>query len=266
MRAVGYPRVSTNGQDYRGQSLGDQISQIEQFCESQGIQLVAHFLEVESAATVSARPSFKAALKHLYHSDVDAIIVTNLDRHSRSVLDAEIIRRSLAKRGKRIISIQEQYLTPFGQDVDPEFEDYLESALQHRMVEAEQERKRIRRRTIRGRKAKANKGGWIGFRPPYEYDVIQGELVLNWERHLTIRHIRRLRKYLGWGFPRIANYLNDRLDRFPAPSSREPIKKRQRPSQFNSGRWNRGSLHKMFCITQRDWGDNPDRLGQLRAV
>ena len=113
MKAVGYPRVSTYSQHTKGYSLEDQVSQIETFCKEKGIELVAHFMERESAATIRERPSFKAALKFLHNSpDVEAIIITNLDRFSRSVLDSEIVRKSLERKGKRLISIQEQYLTP----------------------------------------------------------------------------------------------------------------------------------------------------------
>ena len=265
MRAIGYPRVSTYAQDALGFSLDDQIRSIEEFCQDKGIELTAHFLESESASTVSGRPSFKAALRHLYNDpETHAIIVTNLDRSSRSVLDSELIRQALARRGKRLISIQEQYLTPYGQDLDPEFEDYLETAIQHRMVESEAERKRIRKRFLKGRKSKERKGGWIGFRPPYEYDVVQGELVLNQERSRVSRLIRRLRKYLKWTYQRIANYLNAR--EIPPPHrAKNPQKKRRRPATKGAGKWNMWSVRRI-CVTQRDWGKDSGRQGMLKVV
>lgn len=258
MKAFGYPRVSTMSQDSSGYSLEEQVASIEAFCKQQGIELAAHFLEVESAATLKARPSFKAALKAVYNDPtIDAIIITNLDRFSRSVLDAEVVRQALARRGKRLISIQEQYLTPTA-GVDPEYEMYLESAFQHRMVEAEAERKRIRRRSLTGKKAKQDAGGWIGFRPPFEYDVIQGDLVQNFERALILRHMRRLRNWLGWSYQKIADYLNAK--EIAPPHARQSLKKRQRPLQKGNGKWIQNSVRNLL-VTQRDWSD---RRGILR--
>lgn len=258
MKVIGYPRVSTLAQDARGYSLDDQVSAIESFCKQQGFELTAHYMEVESAATLKDRPAFKAALKHLYHSDAEAIIITNLDRFSRSVLDGEVIRQSLARRGKRLISIQEQYLTPTAY-VDPDHQLYLESAFQHRMVEAEAERKRIKRRILTGKRAKSEAGGWIGFRPPYEYDVFQGELVLNEERAAVVRLMRRLRNWLGWTFQRIADYLNEHD--VPPPHARRALKRRQRPLQRGTGRWTDCNVFGILS-KKRDWSE---RKGTLTA-
>lgn len=265
MKAIGYPRVSTYSQDALGFSLDDQIKSIEEFCQDKGIELTAHFLESESAKTIKDRPSFKAALRHLYNSpEVNAIIVTNLDRSSRSVLDSELIRQALARRGKRLISIQEQYLTPYGDNVDPEFEDYLETAIQHRMVESEAERKRIRKRFLRGRKAKEEKGGWIGFRPPYEYDVVQGELVVNHERARVVRLICRLRRILSWQYKEIAAYLNEK-DIPPPHLAKIPQKKRRRPIVRGSGEWNVWSVRRII-VTDREWGPESGKQGRVKAV
>lgn len=256
MKAIGYGRASGYGQESRGYSLEDQRAGIELFCKQNGIELVDFFIETESAATIKARPVFKTALRAVYNdSEVTALVIMNLDRHSRSVFDAEIIKRGLAKRGKRLISVQEQYLTPI-HAVDPEFKDYLEAAMQHRMVEAEQERRRIRRRCIRGKKAKEARGGWVGYRPPYEYDVVQGELVPNFERAMIRRHATRLRICFEWTYQRISDYLNgdNRLTNpdgsrgrvFPPPHERETLKKRTRPRQRGTGLWTANSVYKLL--------------------
>lgn len=265
MKAVGYPRVSTMGQDSNGYSLEDQVTCIEKFCAEKGIELVAHFMEIESAATMTNRPAWKGALKLVYNSpDIEFVVITNLDRHSRSVLDAEIVKRGLSKRGKRLLSVQEQYLTPI-YDSDPEFGDYLESAMQHRMVEAEQERKRIRRRVLRGKKAKSARGGWIGFRPPYEYDVVQGELVLNAERSAVVRLMRRLRKWTGISYRRIAAYLNAK--EIPPPHARKTLRDRQRPPLRGTGLWTDSSVFNLLKTnSDRDWGAESGRKGLVKAV
>jgi site-specific DNA recombinase len=264
MKVIGYPRVSTLAQDSRGYSLNDQVTAIESFCRKEGLTLTAHFVEVESAATLKDRPNFRAALKHLFNSDAEAIIITNLDRFSRSVLDGEVIRQALARNGKRLISIQEQYLTPTRAG-DPDHDEYLQTAFQHRMVEAEAERKRIRRRILTGKKAKSESGGWIGFRPPYEYDVIQGELVINPERAAIVRYIRRLRYWMGWTYEAIAVFLNEK--QVPPPHARRPLKKRQRESGFpqrGTGAWTMNSVYNILRRMRESGRDYSDRKGILK--
>lgn len=257
MKAIGYIRVSTLGQDATGFSVEQQQSSIRQFCEQHQIELVQCYEDKISGATIKDRGAFKQALKHLYaDNSINCFVITNLDRHTRSVLDFEIVKRGLAKRGKKLLSVQEQFLTPV-HAVDPEFADYLEAAQQHRMVEAEQERKRIRRRTLRGKKAKETKGGWIGFRVPYEYDAVQGELVLNKERFKLLRHITRLRNWLGWPCQKIADYLNgqNRYKRvYPPPHAKPTVKQRQTDLVRGTGRWDRFSVYNLVRNDrQRDW-------------
>lgn len=267
MKAAGYPRVSTGAQELSGFSLDDQVASIERFCKENNIQLVAHFMEQESAATIRNRPSFKAAMRFvLKNPDIDALVVSNLDRFSRSVLDAELIRGALAKHGKKLISVQEQYLTPV---LERHEDDYMEAALQHRMVEAEQERKRIRRRFLRGKKQKVQNGGWAGFRPPFEYDVIQGELVLNPERAKTVKLISRLRN-LGMTYIEIADYLNgaNRWKKiWQPPHAKVPQRKRNRPPKLGTGKWTRYNVRNIAIrFGKKTWGAGSGRQGILKAV
>lgn len=269
LRAVGYPRVSGETQGNSGYSLADQVKSIEAFCLANNIELVAHYTEVESAATMHKRPAFKAALRHVYSSDIDCIVFNNLDRYSRDSLGAELIRRSMKKRGKKLISVQESYLTPVqalpGAD-DDGADDYLEAAIQHRMVEAEQERKRIVKRLKKGRIEKISRGGWPGHRPPFEADVIAGELVLNPVRARIVRHIVRLRKLKHpngehvFTYKQIANYLNGENDlidpatgevgrRFERYFDR-PMKQKRIKKRIQNNLWNVEGVRRIYldCI------------------
>ena len=265
LRAIGYPRVSGESQGHSGYSLGDQVKAIEEFAERNNIELVAHYMEIESGSTIHKRPGFKAALKHCYHdAGIDCIIFSNLDRYSRDSLGAELIRRSMKARGKKLISVQESYLTPvrgYDNGGSGEEDDYLEAAIQHRMVEAEQERKRIVRRCQRGKDKKIAGGGWGGHRPPYECDVIQGELVLNPDRARIIRHIVRLRKLRNFdgshvfSLQAIADYLNGKNNlidpitgqvgrKFPRYFDRQLVRKRIKP-RLQLNLWNREGIRKI---------------------
>jgi DNA invertase Pin-like site-specific DNA recombinase len=258
--AVGYPRVSGAGQGEKGYSLEDQVKQIEAFCHNNGIELRAHFREVESAKTVAERPTFKAALRHLYESGADYLIVTNLDRFSRSVFDAEALRRSMERRGKKLIAVQQRYLTPLNDD--PDEEDELIAARQKASIEAELERKKIRRRCLSGKRQKAAIGGWTGHAPWYEVDVIRGRPVPNKERMRVVRLILRLRRVGAatpqpMSFQKIADFLNGKnnlanLDGtrgrvFLSPrEAREPIRQRRIPRRHVRSKWTMETVRRIF--------------------
>ena len=246
--ALAYIRVSTDGQA-DGQSLEQQNAEVEQYCRDNDLKLLATFPEIESAATISKRPAFKEAVRMLNASKADYIVCANLDRFSRNLLDFELIRRSLERKGKGILSTQQSFLTPINKSKDFDFR--LQAQAQREMIEAEVERWKIRERCLKGRTRKVAQGGWWGHRPPYEFDVKQGELVINPDRQRTIkgliRLITRLRK-LGWTYKRVAEYLSGhnglfnpdgtRGRRYPILSTRDVLRKR-RNGQTDTG--------------QRDW-------------
>jgi DNA invertase Pin-like site-specific DNA recombinase len=235
--AIGYVRVSTETQLTEGFSLISQIKEIERFCVENGLLLSAIYREVESAKTAKGRPVFQAAIRHLLKDQADTMVFCNWDRFARNTVDSELIRRSLTAKGKRLIATQQRYLqSHFGME-----DEELEAALAHAAVDNEKERKKIRKRLVRGMQEKIANGGWAGHRPPYEYDIIQGEPVLNFGRWLIIKKIWRLRRWCNWSCGKIARHLNERG--VPAYSARVVLKKRMVPKTTRSdGRWTDGCV------------------------
>ncbi len=262
--AIGYPRVSTDRQEQNGYSLQDQVKQIEDFCAENNIELRAHFLEVESAKTASKRPVFKAALSHMHYGEIDLLVCTNFDRFARNVVDSETIRQSLARKGKKIISTQQRYLTPLHDLVDDDEE--LTAAIQHAAIDNERERKKIAKRMRRGRDRKISEGGWGGHRPPYEFDVVRGELSLNKERAWIVRLMIRLRK-LKRSYRQIADYLNgnnklfdpmtrERGRKFEPPHMLQPHRKRMKKLLIGNGDWHPGTVWRVvgrYEVTETNW-------------
>ena len=74
---------------------------------------------------------------------------------------------------------------------------------------AEQERKNITLRTKGGRSIKAKIGGYAGGRPPFGYDVKNGELVINIHEAEIVKTIFGLRQR-GYSYLDIVNNLNGR--------------------------------------------------------
>ena len=177
---------------------------------------------------------FLAATRHLRNDESDILVFCNWDRFARSTIDNELIRKSLAKYGKRLISTQQQFLAT---GFDPEDDFELEAAIAHAAVDNEKERRRLLNRLHRGMAEKISQGGWGGHRPTYEYDVVQGELVLNRQRWQVVKKIIRLRKWAGWSFQRITDHLNE--NRIPAYSARKIINRRvlRARTQRTDGKW-----------------------------
>jgi DNA invertase Pin-like site-specific DNA recombinase len=86
-RAIGYIRVSTDEQGRSGLGLEAQRSAIEAEARRRGWQLTTVYKDVASGRSTNGRPHLEQALKDLADRKADALIVTKLDRLSRSVVD-----------------------------------------------------------------------------------------------------------------------------------------------------------------------------------
>lgn len=109
VRVVGYVRVSTDAQAASGLSLEAQTAAIERYCASQGWTLADIHSDAESASELD-RPGLTAALASLSDLDVDGLVVTKLDRLTRSVRDwATLVDEHFGDaHGERLVSIGEQ--------------------------------------------------------------------------------------------------------------------------------------------------------------
>lgn len=85
--AVGYCRVSTDGQGERGYGLEAQRSLIEAEAEARGWALEHVYVDVASGKSTRRRPQFGAMLGMLAAKQADVLIVAKLDRLSRSLVD-----------------------------------------------------------------------------------------------------------------------------------------------------------------------------------
>lgn len=86
-RAVGYVRVSTAEQGRSGLGLEAQKSAIQAEAQRKGWELIAIYEDVASGKSTNGRHQLDAALKDLADRRADALVVTKLDRLSRSVVD-----------------------------------------------------------------------------------------------------------------------------------------------------------------------------------
>lgn len=108
-KAVGYTRVSTEGQAIDGVSLDAQEAKIKAYCALNEIELVAVLADAGlSGKRADNRPELQRALAMIDSGRADALIVYKLDRLARCTIDALEIAQGLDKRGASLHSLTEK--------------------------------------------------------------------------------------------------------------------------------------------------------------
>ncbi|MER9580479.1 recombinase family protein [Mesorhizobium sp. M0276] len=144
---ISYLRVSTNGQSRSGLGLEAQRQAIARFAETEGFDIIAEFLEVETgkgADALSRRPQLAKALAAAKKAGC-SIVVAKLDRLSR---DVAFIAGLMARRVAFVVA-------ELGPNVDP-FVLHLFAAV------AERERAMISERTRAALAAAKERGVQLG--------------------------------------------------------------------------------------------------------
>ena len=145
--AIAYYRVSTQRQGRSGLGLEAQRTAVTRFAETEGINLLAEFTEVETgkgADALDRRPQLAAALATA-RKEKCPVLVAKLDRLSR---DVAFIAGLMAQRVPFIVA-------ELGADADP-FMLHLYAAL------AEKERRQISERTRTALAARKERGTKLG--------------------------------------------------------------------------------------------------------
>src|SRR4051794_11100207 len=98
-RVVGYVRVSTGEQAESGAGLEAQRQAIRMECDRRGWELVAiHEDAAASGKSLKNRPALAAAINQVESGEASTLVVSKLDRLSRSLLDfAGLIARATEK-------------------------------------------------------------------------------------------------------------------------------------------------------------------------
>jgi len=153
MKTAIYARVSTkNG----GQDPLNQLSQLREYCQKQGWEITAEYIDLCSGKT-SERPQFKAMFDAAYRREFDVVLFWSLDRFSREgVLETLQHLQKLTSYGVAFKSFAEEYLDGTGL-----FRDAVISIL---AAIAKQERVRLSERTLAGLE-RARAKGRVGGRP-----------------------------------------------------------------------------------------------------
>ena len=200
MRAIGYIRVSTDGQ------IGDdkfgieaQREMIEEYAEKNGHEIV-RWVTDEGESGAKLRPGFDNIIfGDVENPPFEAVIVAKSDRVARDINIYYYYKMKLKMKDIKLLSVSED----FGQM------GVLSTMLEaFTLCVAEQERENITKRTSAGRKIKSSRGGYSGGKAPMGYKVLNGQLVVNKEEAPTVIRAFEL-KDSGYSLRKIADTLNE---------------------------------------------------------
>lgn len=91
MKVVGYIRVSTAKQEESGLSLSAQENKIRQYCDLYDLDLVEVIVDAGESAKSLNRDGIQRAIKLLKDKTVSGLVVTKLDRLTRSIRDLNVL-------------------------------------------------------------------------------------------------------------------------------------------------------------------------------
>jgi len=105
-RVVGYVRVSSEGQATEGVSLDAQRAKLAAYCLAMDLELVALEADEGVSAKTLRRPGLQRALAALEEGRADAVLVTKLDRLTRSVRDlGDLVERYFGGERWSLLSV-----------------------------------------------------------------------------------------------------------------------------------------------------------------
>lgn len=184
MKAIGYVRVSTEGQATEGVSLDAQRARIEAWALANGAELLAVHIDAGiSGGRADNRPALQAALDAACKAKA-ALVVYSLTRLSRSTRDALAISERLDEAGADLVSLSEKIDTTSAA-----------GRMLFRMlaVFAEFERDQIRERTSMAMRHKRARGEYTGGPAPYGWRLAGDTLEADPREQTIIRHALELK-------------------------------------------------------------------------
>ena len=197
-KAVGYIRVSTEGQAEKGISLEAQRAKIEAYAALKDFTLVEIVEDAGISAKNLKRPGMQRLLDMIHRKEIDAVIIMKLDRMFRNTVDALQTTQGFDKKGVALHSIQESLDT---QSAMGRFFFTLLAAI------GEMERGVIGERTRTALARKKEKGEVVSRFTPYGYRKHGNKLVANSKEQDALALMRNL-KDEGMSYNQVAEILN----------------------------------------------------------
>jgi DNA invertase Pin-like site-specific DNA recombinase len=195
MRVVGYMRVSSKNREQQAESRPAQEKAIRSWCRSNGHKLVGLFVDdgVSGANGLRDRNGLPDALNAIRAGQADALVVRELDRLSRDLIVQETILAELwaIRPDVEMLSTRAEEQRNCSRSDDPEEFERKYMRRQLGLV-AELVRDLTVARLRRGKRAKAERGGFTGGSTPFGWRSQDKELVEDEGEQATLARIREL--------------------------------------------------------------------------
>lgn len=197
-KAVGYIRVSTDGQAESGLSLEAQKAKIEAYASLKDLDLVEIIEDAGISAKNLKRPGIQKIMELVRKKEIDAVVILKLDRMFRNTIDALNTSQLFQKHGVALHSIFESL------DTDSAIGNFFFTLL---AALGEMERKLIGERTKTALTQKKARGEKTGGYCPYGWTQERGKLVENEKEQQVLTMIKDLQAK-GLSCQKIADKLN----------------------------------------------------------
>lgn len=179
MRVIGYLRISTNKQGEL--SLEAQKRKIIGYCQAYDLSCVKFLYETASGKDIKHRPIFNQAISLMLSGEAEGLIVSKLDRLTRSIKDLEFLLEKYFKK-YALISVQDHIDTNTATG---------RLMLRIQMGISQWEREVIAERTKEAMETKKINKEYTGGYCPFGYYTANGkDLIKNPEEQLTIKEIK----------------------------------------------------------------------------
>lgn len=179
-QAAIYARVSTDDQAERGYSIPSQIEACKKFADQKGCNIAGVYPDdISGTVPVSDRPEGSGLQQAIETRFINCVIVYQVDRLSRDIVDLLTTVRDWLRLGVEIYSLDVGQIT-----------SELDIVLVIKGWQGSDERQKIRERTMRGKSAKAKAGKVVGEGvAPFGYSYHDGGFVINEQQAKVIRMI-----------------------------------------------------------------------------
>lgn len=197
--AIGYVRVSTEGQAKEGVSLDAQQQKIEAWCLANDVALGGLFVDAGlSGKRADNRPELQNALSAVTRSK-GVLVVYSLSRLARSTKDTIVIAERLDKAGADLVSLSEKLDTTSAAG---------KMVFRMMAVLAEFERDQISERTSTAMAHKKSKGERVGT-VPFGFRLLDdGRSLVQDEREQAVIELMELLRESGFSYGAVAELLN----------------------------------------------------------
>lgn len=178
-----YCRVSTDDQAEHGYSLRDQERSIRKYIslyEDEFIDEIEIYIDDGFSAKNLERRDIQILLKDIKNGIVSKVVVHNLDRLTRSIMDLMFLIEYFEKYDVKLYSLKEKI------DTDTAIGRFFVSVI---VLISQWEREAISERTIRGMDQSSLEGNYVRGMPPFGYELIDKKLVINDKKAAIVKQI-----------------------------------------------------------------------------